>query len=338
VKRAHASCPAAVQKEAADALAALADLRAQVADLEEQVMEATAQLKRETEAKVNTEDALSRVNEALEASMSACEELRRQLEDQGLELDERSVQVRPRPACALRHYTRRVRCGTLAAGCCRAARATTCAGDNAARGEGGDACGQCAQPGARDTQRGARVAGHKVRSMASPHAAGKWRPQGYRRRRLSAVFSFSRCAACRAEELRQSQLLSLSTSVASTGAGGADGAHPLQAELAQREHVIDVLRTEVQAGSVRLGEAVAAAASRERELTRDLDDARAGLRAAEIERDDMHVQALDALKEVERLNEDCVALQARPFRSVVFGVSVSTRAAWRWSRALPRPR
>lgn len=83
-----------VQKEAAALREEAQELRAQQADLEEQVAEATTQLKIETENRVNAQDEVGRVSEALEATMSSCEQLRRQYEDQGMELDERSSQVR----------------------------------------------------------------------------------------------------------------------------------------------------------------------------------------------------------------------------------------------------
>lgn len=60
--------------------------------------------------------------------------------------------------------------------------------------------------------------------------------------------------ATSAEELRQSQLLSLSgpgSNVAASLASFGGGGNAVAEEVAQREHVIDVLRTEVRASSIR---------------------------------------------------------------------------------------
>ena len=125
--------------------------------------------------------------------------------------------------------------------------------------------------------------------------------------------------SCSAEEVRQSQVLSMAgggdSAVAAEGSGGIA---PVKTELQrQAEHVADVLRTEVEGLTIQLQQAKQGAAEREAAASRQLDHVQAALRAAEIERDDLHVQYLEAMKQTEALVEDKLQLQVRPVGPVL---------------------
>eukprot|EP00892_Ulva_mutabilis_P001652 jgi/Ulvmu1/11488/UM077_0037.1 len=117
--------------------------------------------------------------------------------------------------------------------------------------------------------------------------------------------------ATRAEELRQSQVISTSAGPATPAdANGGRDAAPAKLEAQQQaEHVVDVLRTEVQALTIQLQQAQTEAAASREAASKQLDSVQAALRAAEIERDDLHVQYLDAMKQTEALLEDKLQLQ-----------------------------
>lgn len=113
---------------------------------------------------------------------------------------------------------------------------------------------------------------------------------------------------CRAEELRQSQVMEGGAGQA--GARGGDGGEPPASEAQQQaEHVVDVLRTEVKALTIELEQTQADAERRQDRVQKELDGVQASLRAAEIERDDMHVQYLEAMKQMEALLEDKLQLK-----------------------------
>lgn len=107
---------------------------------------------------------------------------------------------------------------------------------------------------------------------------------------------------CSAEELRQSQVIQMA---------GAPVDAVKTDKQQHADHVAEVLRTEVQGLTIELQQAKQAAAERETAASRQLDTVQAALRAAEIERDDLHVQYLQAMKQTEALLEDKLQLEVR---------------------------
>lgn len=91
---------------------------------------------------------------------------------------------------------------------------------------------------------------------------------------------------------------------------GPGGVTPVKTELQrQAEHVVDVLRAEVEGLTIQLQQAKQSAAEREAAASKQLDTVQGALRAAEIERDDLHVQYLEAMKQTEALLEVKLQLQ-----------------------------
>jgi hypothetical protein len=126
----------------------------------------------------------------------------------------------------------------------------------------------------------------------------------------------------RAEELRQNTILSFTEGPQGPGTPEAD------VPQKQAQHVIDILRTELQALNVKVQEQDELFARKDRDLKGRLDKALAELRAAEIKRDDMHVKCIEAVRGIEQLTEDKLQLQVHLHHSCRFSGHLMHKMRW----------
>jgi chromosome segregation ATPase len=112
-------------------------------------------------------------------------------------------------------------------------------------------------------------------------------------------------ARCRLDEEKQKSSTSLPNATSNVSSEAAS----LNEELQQKQHVISVLQTEVEALNMQLQQQTSAEQQKQAEWERTLDAAHGKLRATEFERDDMHKQCNWNLREVEALKEDKLRLE-----------------------------
>lgn len=114
------------------------------------------------------------------------------------------------------------------------------------------------------------------------------------------------CWLCRIDEERQKsgKLPTASSSALCEGANSAE-------DLQEKQHVIDVLQTEVEVLKMKLDQAVSAQEQNASDWDCKMDAERGRLRAAEFERDEMHKQCNMSLRQVEDLNEQKMRLEVR---------------------------
>ena len=122
---------------------------------------------------------------------------------------------------------------------------------------------------------------------------------------------------CRQEELRQSQVRGGSAGPATPPEGGCGDVSARTTEVRQQsEREVDMLRTEVEGLTMELEHTKADAERVRDQVKQELGVLQASLRAAEIERDEMHVQYLDAMKQGEALLEDKIQLKVPLLRAL----------------------